>query len=203
MRSGSSTTWYWRTMPPMLATSATSGTVLSSNFRNQSFSARSCEMSFLPVRSTKRVLVDPANAGGVRPQRGIGTRRQPALHLVQVLHDARPRPIRVGLVVEEHVDERVPEEASSPRTTFAPGTLSIVVVSGYVTRSSTTCGALPGYGVRTMTCVSDRSGSASSVMRLADQMPATTMNAVAISTRKRLRTDHLMRAAITSTLPCG
>ncbi len=40
IRSGSSTTWYWRTMPPMLATSATSGTVFSSNFRNQSFSAR-------------------------------------------------------------------------------------------------------------------------------------------------------------------
>ena len=41
IRSGSSTTWYWRTMPPMLATSATSGTVFSSNRRNQSFSARS------------------------------------------------------------------------------------------------------------------------------------------------------------------
>ena len=41
MRSGSSTTWYCRTMPPMLATSATSGTVFSSNFRNQSFKARS------------------------------------------------------------------------------------------------------------------------------------------------------------------
>ena len=41
MRSGSSTTWYCRTMPPMLATSATSGTVFSSNFRNQSLSARS------------------------------------------------------------------------------------------------------------------------------------------------------------------
>jgi hypothetical protein len=52
MRSGSSTTWYWRTMPPMLATSATSGTVFSSNFRNQSFSARSCPMSCVPVRST-------------------------------------------------------------------------------------------------------------------------------------------------------
>ena len=41
IRSGSSTTWYWRTMPPMLATSATSWIVFSSNFRNQSLSARS------------------------------------------------------------------------------------------------------------------------------------------------------------------
>jgi hypothetical protein len=40
MRSGSSTTWYCLTMPPMLATSATSGTAFSSNFRNQSFNAR-------------------------------------------------------------------------------------------------------------------------------------------------------------------
>ncbi|CKV40117.1 Uncharacterised protein [Mycobacterium tuberculosis] len=40
-------------MPPMLATSATSGTVLSSNLRNQSFNARSCPMSRVPVRSTK------------------------------------------------------------------------------------------------------------------------------------------------------
>lgn len=52
MRSGSSTTWYCRTMPPMLATSATSGTVLSSNLRNQSLSARSWPMSRVPVRST-------------------------------------------------------------------------------------------------------------------------------------------------------
>jgi hypothetical protein len=33
MRSGSSTTWYWRTMPPMLATSATSGTGLQLEFQ--------------------------------------------------------------------------------------------------------------------------------------------------------------------------
>ena len=50
--SGSSTTWYWRTMPPTLATSATFGTVFNSNLRNQSCSARSCDRSFVPVRST-------------------------------------------------------------------------------------------------------------------------------------------------------
>ena len=53
MRSGSSITWYWRTMPPMLATSATSGTVLSSYLRNQSFNARNWPMSSLPLRSTR------------------------------------------------------------------------------------------------------------------------------------------------------
>jgi hypothetical protein len=52
MRSGSSTTWNCLTMPPMLATSATSGTVFSSNFRNQSLSARSWPRSLWPLRST-------------------------------------------------------------------------------------------------------------------------------------------------------
>ena len=45
IRSGSSTTWYCLTSPPRLATSATFGTLFSSYFRNQSCSARSCEMS--------------------------------------------------------------------------------------------------------------------------------------------------------------
>ena len=51
-RSGSSTIWYWRTMPPTLATSATLGTLFSSNLRSQSCSARICARSVLPVRST-------------------------------------------------------------------------------------------------------------------------------------------------------
>jgi hypothetical protein len=49
---GSSTTWYCLTMPPTEATSATSGRLFSSYFRNQSCRARSWERSFLPLRST-------------------------------------------------------------------------------------------------------------------------------------------------------
>ena len=48
---GSTTTWYWRTMPPRDATSATLGTDLSSYFRNQSWSARSCETSWVWLSS--------------------------------------------------------------------------------------------------------------------------------------------------------
>ena len=50
--SGSTTTWYWRTMPPIVATSATPGTVCNSYFRNQSCRLLSCARSLLPLRST-------------------------------------------------------------------------------------------------------------------------------------------------------
>ena len=49
--SGSSTTWYCLTMPPMLATSATLGRVISSYLRNQSCRLRSCARSCAPLRS--------------------------------------------------------------------------------------------------------------------------------------------------------
>ena len=59
-------------MPPTLATSATSGRVFSSYFRNQSCSARSCGQVVLAAAVDQRVLVDPADAGGVGAERGLG-----------------------------------------------------------------------------------------------------------------------------------
>ena len=44
------------------------------------------------------------------PSEALAPGGQPALHLVEVLDDARARPVRVGLVVEQDVDERVAEE---------------------------------------------------------------------------------------------
>ena len=58
----------------------------------------------------QRVLVDPAHARGIRPQRSIRACRQFALHLVEVFDDAGTCPIRIGLVVEQDIDKRVPEE---------------------------------------------------------------------------------------------
>ncbi len=52
-----------------------------------------------------------------------------------------------------------------------------------------------------MTCVSERSGSASTGVRTAERTPAATRNAVAMRTRNRLTTDQRMRAAITWHLP--
>ena len=58
----------------------------------------------------QRVLEDPADAGGIGAERGLRAGRQPALHLVQVLEHARARPVQVGAVLEQHVDEAVAEE---------------------------------------------------------------------------------------------
>jgi hypothetical protein len=52
-----------------------------------------------------------------------------------------------------------------------------------------------------MTCVSERSGSASTGVRATDHAPGATRNAVAIRTRSRLATDQRIRAAITFALP--
>ncbi len=58
----------------------------------------------------QRVLVDPANAGGIRPERGARLRRQARLHLIQILEHARPRPIRIGAILKQNVDEGVAKE---------------------------------------------------------------------------------------------
>ncbi len=54
----------------------------------------------------ERVLVDPADAGGIGPEGGFRLRRKARLHLVQVLEHARARPVEVDAVLEQHVDER-------------------------------------------------------------------------------------------------
>ena len=58
----------------------------------------------------QRVFVDPAHARGIGTERGRGSCGQTALHLVQVLHHPGPRPVGVGLVVEQDIDEGVTEE---------------------------------------------------------------------------------------------
>ncbi len=58
----------------------------------------------------EHVLVDPAEPGGVRPELGRHALRKPALEPRQVLEHPAPRPVEVGAVVEDHVDERRSEE---------------------------------------------------------------------------------------------
>jgi hypothetical protein len=58
----------------------------------------------------ERVFVHPSHAGRVGAEGRLGLRRQPRLHLVQVFEHPRARPIRIGAVVEEDVDERIAEE---------------------------------------------------------------------------------------------
>jgi hypothetical protein len=56
------------------------------------------------------VLVDPADAGRVRTDRRRHARGQPRRRTVEEFEHARTRPIDVGTVFEDHVDERYAEE---------------------------------------------------------------------------------------------
>ena len=107
--SGSTTTWYWRTMPPIVATSATPGTVCSSYFRNQSCRLRSCARSCCPLRSTSaywKTQPTPVASGPAPASRLPAAAR----HLAQVLEHARTRPVQIGAVFENDVDIGVAEE---------------------------------------------------------------------------------------------
>ena len=53
----------------------------------------------------ERVLVDPADAGGIRAERGPRLLRQTRLHRVQILEHARAGPVQVRAVLEQDVDE--------------------------------------------------------------------------------------------------
>src|SRR6266850_7290947 len=90
------------------------------------------------------------------------------------------------------------------RTTRTPARPCRLVVKGYVTWSSTSCGLCPGQSVKTMTWLSERSGIASiGVARRAHQpQPASAMYTA--TTRKRLRSDSSMSLLIMShdTRPC-
>lgn len=57
----------------------------------------------------QRVFVDPAHPGRVGAKRDCRAGRQAALYLVERLEHARARPVGIGLVVEQHVDEGVAE----------------------------------------------------------------------------------------------
>ena len=57
----------------------------------------------------ERVLVDPPDARGVGAELHLHVRRELLGDLGQVLEDARPRPVRVRPVLEDHVDVAEPE----------------------------------------------------------------------------------------------
>ena len=55
----------------------------------------------------------PADAGGIRPQRRFGFRRQAALDLAQVLQHAGARPVRVGTVLKQYVNVSIAEHGKT------------------------------------------------------------------------------------------
>ena len=58
----------------------------------------------------QRIFVDPAHTGCVGAKRGGGTRRQATLHLAQIFQHPAARPIKVGAIVEQHIDKAVAHE---------------------------------------------------------------------------------------------
>ena len=71
-----------------------------------------------PRRVAERVGVDPADAGRVRPERGRDAVGQAVADLAEVLQHAAARPVQVGAVLEDDVDEARPEHrvaADRPR----------------------------------------------------------------------------------------
>ena len=107
--SGSTTTWYWRTMPPIVATSATPGTVCSSYFRNQS-----CRLRSWRDRADRCGRRARTRKPSQRPSHPVpaktGRRRAARRHLAQVLEHSRARPVQIRAVLEDDVDIGVAEE---------------------------------------------------------------------------------------------
>ena len=66
------------------------------------------------LRPQHHILIDPADAGGVRPQRRRHPARQPAGGEVEVFQYPRARPVEIGAVLENHVNERGAEEGKAP-----------------------------------------------------------------------------------------
>ena len=81
------------------------------------------------LRAAHDVLIDPADAGRIRPEARRHPGRQPPRGGAEIFEHARARPVEVGAVLEDHVDERDAEEREAAHDAGF-GTLSIAVVSG-------------------------------------------------------------------------
>ena len=67
-------------------------------------------LKVVPVSAVEHIFEDPADAGGVRPQRGRHPAGKPVGHIVEILQDPAAGPVHVRAVFEDDVDERVAEE---------------------------------------------------------------------------------------------
>ncbi len=58
----------------------------------------------------QRIFIDPADPGRIGPQLSPGARGQLSLHLAQIFEHPAARPVEVGIVLEEHIDQAVADE---------------------------------------------------------------------------------------------
>jgi hypothetical protein len=68
----------------------------------------------------QRVFIDPSHSGGVRADDRIDPLGQAAADGIQILDDARARPINVGAILKNDIDERLAEHGF-PRTNLTFG----------------------------------------------------------------------------------
>src|SRR3546814_6054527 len=59
----------------------------------------------------QRIFIDPANAGRIGSDGAFGRLRQPALHLIEIFEHARARPVEIGAILEDDIDEAVTKAA--------------------------------------------------------------------------------------------
>ena len=65
------------------------------------------------LRAAQHILIDPADAGRVGAELGRDAGRQVLGGGAQIFEDTRPRPVDVGAVVEDHIDEGHAEEGEA------------------------------------------------------------------------------------------
>ena len=65
------------------------------------------------LRTEHDILVNPADAGRVGPERRGDPFRQPLGGKIQIFENARARPIKIGTVLEHDIDERHAEEGEA------------------------------------------------------------------------------------------
>ena len=119
--SGSTCTWYWRTKPPTEATSATPGHALRARSAGSSPGGCAARRG-RGARCGRRARTRRPSRRPSRRARGSGSTPSGSAprDAGQVLEHAAARPVEVGAVLEDHVDERDAEERL-PRTERTPG----------------------------------------------------------------------------------
>ena len=127
----------------MLATSDTFGTDFSSNLRNQSCRERSSPRSCLPVRSTSAYWYIQPTLLASGPSDALAEAGSRAWTWFRY-SSTRERAQYGSVPSSKMTYTKESPKYENPRTVLAPGTDSIVVVSGYVIWFSTICGAWPG-----------------------------------------------------------
>ncbi len=110
-RSGSTTIVYCLTKPPTLATSATPSALESGKADHPVL--QRAQFRERHLLGDDRILIDPADTGRVRTERRRDAGRQTLGRGIEIFEHAASRPIGIGAVLEDDVDEGDAEEGEA------------------------------------------------------------------------------------------